>query len=76
MCKSRDKKLKIYNLKNEVHGIINFITFKKIYWKISWINYYKVLKLINNIIYSIKLIENKKFGQEEEYAVKVHLFIN
>jgi hypothetical protein len=75
-CKSVDKKLKVYSFKNEYNGAINFATFKKIFWKIPQVNFFKKLQTIDTTIYSIKLIENKKFQPEEEVKVKVHLLLN
>jgi len=71
-----DKKLKVWSFKNEYNGAINFVTFKKIFWKIPEINFYKKLQAIDTTIYSIKLIENKRFKNEEENYVRIHLLLN
>lgn len=55
-CKSVDKKLKVFSFKNDYNGAINFATFKKIFWKIPEVNFYKKLQAIDTTIYSIKLI--------------------
>lgn len=48
--------MRVYSLNNEYNGAINFSTFKKIFWKIPQVNFFKKLQAIDTTIYSIKLI--------------------
>lgn len=74
--KSIDKKLKVWSFNFDYNGAINFSTFKKIFWKIPEVNFHKKLQAIETTIYSIKLIENRKFTPSEEQRIKVHLLLN
>ena len=74
--KAGDKKIKIWAMNNELTGIINFSTFKKAFWRIPEINFYKKIQAIETTIYSIKLIENRHFTEKEEENIKVHLLLN
>ena len=68
--------MKIWSFNAQYNGAINFSTFKKCFWKIPEVNFYKKLQAIDTTLNSIKLIENKKFDPEEEKKIKVHLLLN
>ena len=53
---SSDKRLKVWTLKGDLNGSIDFFTFKKISWKAAEMNFHKKLQAIDTTIYSMKLI--------------------